>query len=85
MEPALRDGWKILVDTTRTTPEDNALVAVYVRGRGALLGRWRRQGATVMLAKTNPRYSPITLAADEQWVVWGTATTIVDAPLIPRK
>lgn len=81
MEPELRDGWKVVVDTGQTTPELHALVAVYVSGHGGFLGRWEREGETIRLRRSNPVAPPVVLENREEWVVWGTVTTIVEAPV----
>lgn len=84
MEPELRDGWKVLVDTERTTPELHALVAVYVPGVGAFLGRWERDGETILLRRSNPAAPPVVLDTQQEWMVWGPVTTIVEAPVTAR-
>jgi hypothetical protein len=84
MEPELRDGWKVLVDTEQTTPELHALVAVYIRGHGGFLGRWERESETILLRRSNPAAPPIVLENQEEWMVWGTVTTIVEAPIAAR-
>jgi hypothetical protein len=84
MEPDLHVGGKVVVDTEQTTPELHALVAVYIRGHGGVLGRWERDGQTILLRRSNPAARPVVLDRQEEWVVWGTVTTIVEAP-VPAK
>lgn len=80
MEPELRDGWKVLVDTRLTRPADGALVAVYSREEGGLLGRWQLRDGRPVLHRTNPNYEDIALDDGRNWLVWGTVTRIVEAP-----
>jgi hypothetical protein len=84
MAPELRDGWKVVVDTDRTAPEEDALVAVYVQDSGGVLGRWHRDNETAMLLKSNPAARPVTLFPGDDWTLWGTATTIIEAPVSSR-
>ena len=84
MEPELRDGWKVVVDTEQTTPELHALVAVYIPGHGAFLGRWEHEGETILLRRSNPAAPSVVLENQKDWVVWGTVTTIVEAPTAAR-
>lgn len=80
MAPELRDGWQVAVDTERTAPEENDMVAVYLRGRGGVLGRWQIEGTTPILRRSNPAAPPIPLI-DDDWLLWGTVTRVVDAPI----
>jgi hypothetical protein len=84
MAPELHDGWRVAVDPERTAPEEGTLIAVYLRGRGGLLGRWQKDGDTAMLVRSNPDVAPIALPSDDEWRMWGTVTKIVDAPVLPR-
>ena len=79
MAPELQDGWKVVVDTQRTTPAENALVAVYLVDRGGVIGRWRAGTTGATLHKTNPVAQPLVLPAGGEWFVWGTITTIVSS------
>lgn len=81
MAPELRTGWKVLVDTDLTRPSDDALVAVYLRDEGGVLGRWHIDDGKPMLRKSNPTYEPISLADRDDWTLWGTVTRIVEAPV----
>jgi phage repressor protein C with HTH and peptisase S24 domain len=81
MAPELRHGWKVLVDTDLTRPSDDALVAVYLRDEGGVLGRWHVEDGTPLLRKSNPSYKPISLAGRDDWTLWGTVTRIVEAPV----
>lgn len=77
MAPELRDGWKAVVDTERTAPAENALVAVYVPERGAVLGRWHETAEGIVLRKANPAAEPVTLPREGGWVVVGTVVSVV--------
>jgi hypothetical protein len=79
MEPALRNGAKVVVDTTRTTPSDGDLVAIYVRGTGGLLGRWMMRDGEPRLEKSNPPGGVIALSPHDEWFVWGIVTMVVEA------
>lgn len=81
MAPELRHGWKVLVDTDLTRPTDDALVAVYLRDEGGVLGRWHIEGGAPLLRKSNPSYEAISLAGRDDWTLWGTVTRIVEAPV----
>jgi hypothetical protein len=84
MEPELRAGWKIVVDTEQTQPALHAMVAVYISYLGGVLGRWDRDADTILLRRSNPAAPPVVLSPDQEWTVWGTVTKIVEAPVEPR-
>jgi transcriptional regulator with XRE-family HTH domain len=77
----LRDGYKVLVDTTLTTPANGDIVAVYVKDEGGMIGYWNKQGDSYSLTKENPDYGRVDLGDPTEWLLWGTVTTIVEAPL----
>jgi hypothetical protein len=79
MEPALPHGVKVVIDTTRTTPSDGDVVAVYSCGTGSLLGHWRTSDGQPLLEKTNPQGGVIALPPHDEWFVWGIATMVVEA------
>jgi peptidase S24-like protein len=81
MSPELQNGWKVLVDTQLTKPTEGALVAVYLKDEGGVLGRWRRDGSELLLEKSNPMFPAIHLGTPEEWTLWGTVTRIVEAPV----
>ncbi|MCU1350746.1 MAG: hypothetical protein JWO56_3776 [Acidobacteria bacterium] len=81
MSDVLRDGYKVLVDTTLTTPANGDIVAVYVKDEGGMIGYWNKQGDSYSLTKENPDYSRVDLGDPTEWLLWGTVTTIVEAPL----
>ena len=81
MADVLKNGWKVLVDTTQTTPSEGDLVAVYIKDEGSILGYWHRRGNRVEIRKANPAYDPVILRSPEEWIVWGRVTTIVEARL----
>lgn len=85
MSPELQDGWKVLVDTERTQPTEDALVAVYIRHEGGILGRWHVENGTPTLRKSNPAYQPIPLGTPDEWQLWGTVTRVVEAPVQLRR
>lgn len=82
MEPELRDGSMVIVDTQRTAPEENELVVVDLRGRGIFLGRWHTEDGAAILRRSNPGAPSIPLSGDD-WVIVGTVATTVDAPIGP--
>lgn len=84
MEPELQHGWKLVVDTERTIPEEGRLVVIYSSDYGSLLGRWHAEGEVAILRKSNPNVAPIQLLPGDDWTVWGTVTTIVEAPIPVR-
>jgi len=81
MADVLKNGWKVLVDTSQTTPSEGDLVAVYLKDEGSLLGYWHRRSHRVEIRKANPDYDPVILGSPDEWIVWGKVTTIVEAPL----
>jgi hypothetical protein len=81
MAPELRNGWKVLVDTEQIKPADGALVAVYVKYEGGILGRWSVEGEQPVLIKTNRAFHDVRLGAPDEWKLWGTVTRIVEAPV----
>lgn len=84
MAPELRHGWKVLVDTDLTHPTPDALVAVYLKDEGGILGRWTNENGRLSLRKTNPDFAPIALGPRSEWTVWGTVTKVVEAPVALR-
>jgi hypothetical protein len=84
MAPELRHGWKVLVDTELTRPAPDALVAVYIKDEGGILGRWTVEDGRLSLRKTNPEFAPIELGAQGEWTLWGTVTKVVEAPVALR-
>src|SRR5690348_11221360 len=85
MAPELRHGWKVLVDTDLSRPTDDALVAIYVRDEGGMLGRWHVENGKAFLRKSNPDYARIALGEPDEWTLWGTVTRIVEAPVELRR
>jgi hypothetical protein len=85
MEPELREGWKVLVETERTDAQDGAIVAVYEKDNGGILGRWHVEDGTPRLRKSNPQYADVVLRANDKWTLWGTVTRIVEAPIDPKR
>jgi hypothetical protein len=81
MTPELRNGWKVLVDTEQIKPAAGALVAVYIKYEGGILGRWRLDGNRPILVKTNKAFPDVHLGAPDEWKLWGTVTSIVEAPV----
>jgi transcriptional regulator with XRE-family HTH domain len=81
MTPDLRHGWKVLVDTELTKPAAGALVAVYLRDEGGVLGWWHVENDQPHLRKSNPDYAPIVLGDTDESTLWGTVTRIVEAPV----
>jgi hypothetical protein len=81
MTPELQHGWKVLVDTEQTRPAEGALVAVYIKDEGGILGRWHAADGKPVLRKTNREYSDVRLHLQDEWTLWGTVTTIVEAPV----
>lgn len=84
MADVLQHGYKVLVDTTLTTPANGDIVAVYVKDEGGMIGYWNKQGDQFSLLKENPDYSRVDLGEPSEWLLWGTVTTIVEAPLERR-
>jgi hypothetical protein len=84
MAPELRHGWKVLVDTELTRPTPDALVAVYLKDEGGILGRWTNEEGKLSLRKSNPEFAPIILGAQSEWTLWGTVTKVVEAPVALR-
>ena len=80
MADRLKNGWKVLVDTTRTHPAEGDLVAVYVQPEGSILGYWHRDGDKLSIRKANPVFPEVPLETASEWLIWGTVTTIVEAP-----
>ena len=86
MAPVLRDGDKLAIDIRRTRPREGDVVAVYHHTSGGILGYWRvgKQGE-FWLDKANDAAQSIRLGGSGDWTVWGPATRIVDAPVLPRR
>lgn len=81
MAPELLNGWKVLVDTEQINPAEGALVAVYIKYQGGILGRWSLDGQQPVLIKTNNAFPDVRLGAADEWKLWGTVTQIVGAPV----
>jgi SOS-response transcriptional repressor LexA len=77
----LHDGYLVLVDTTLTQPSNNDIVAVYVKNEGGMIGYWNKQGDEFSLTKENPDFGRVPLGDPQNWLLWGTVTTIVEAPI----
>jgi hypothetical protein len=85
MADRIEDGYKILVDTRLIRPSNGHMVAVYVKSEGGLLGYWRYERGRYWLDKHNTAYKPVALGHPDEWILWGTATTIVEAPIEHRR
>lgn len=85
MADKIEDGYKILIDTRRTTPVNGEMVAVYLKSEGGVIGYWRREQRRFYLDKYNPEHKPIALGHPDEWTLWGTAITIVEAPIERRR
>lgn len=86
MSPVLRDGDKVAIDIRRTQPKDGDVVAVYRHSEGGTLGYWRKgKGGDFWLDKANDEFPSIRLDASSDWTLWGTATRVVDTPVLPRR
>lgn len=82
MTPELKKTAGKCSSTPRLTkPVDGALVAVYIKDEGGVVGRWRRNGDQLRLEKSNPTFPAIHLGAPDEWTLWGTVTRIVEAPV----
>jgi hypothetical protein len=85
MAPVLRSGDKIAIDVRRTTPGNGDVVAVYHHTAGGIIGYWRAgKDGEFWLDKANASFDPVRLDPIRDWTLWGTATRIVDAPILPR-
>jgi phage repressor protein C with HTH and peptisase S24 domain len=58
MEPTLLDGDTVLIDTSRTAPEDDAVFALLVDGDLYIKRLFRLPGGGLDLRSDNPRYPP---------------------------
>jgi hypothetical protein len=89
MMPMIRNDDKVIVDTRLTTPRDGQVVAVYHNIDGGILGYWHRaeRGKPPRLEKANEAFKTIRLDPGGGWTLWGTATRIVDTPILqqPRR
>ncbi|HEX8152358.1 MAG TPA: S24 family peptidase [Thermoanaerobaculia bacterium] len=81
----LRDGTRILIDTRLRRPRNGDVVAVYIKSEGGVLGYWRAEREQYFLDKHNDEHSSIRLGHQTGWVLWGTATKIVEAPIERRR
>lgn len=85
MASYLNDGYKVLVDTRLRKPRNGDVVAVYIRSEGGVIGYWRVDRDRYFLDKHNPDHAPIALGHPSGWVLWGTVTKIVEAPVDRRR
>ena len=60
-------------------------VAKVSRGQEQTRQRARPQDGKPILRKANREYSAIRLGAPDDWILWGTVTTVVEAPVELRK
>jgi hypothetical protein len=81
----LKPGYKILIDTRLRKPRNGDVVAVYIRNEGGVIGYWRVERDQYFLDKHNTEHAPIALGHASDWVLWGTATKIVEAPIERRR
>jgi hypothetical protein len=85
MSDLLLDGYKVLVDTRLQTPRERDVVAVYIRTEGGMIGYWHEEAkGRVVLEKHNSDYGRVPLGHRSEWLLVGTITKIVEAPL-PRR
>jgi len=83
MHPTLRNGWKVLLDPSRSLFQPGKIVMVYIRDEGTTIGLLATSGEEFKIVKRNPDYGgppEIPLLAGE-WYPVGTVTTIVEAPV----
>jgi hypothetical protein len=85
MADRVEHGYKILVDTRLTRPANGDMVAVYLKSEGGLLGYWRYERGHYLLEKHSTSYKPVSLGHPDEWIHWGTATTLVEAPIERRR
>jgi transcriptional regulator with XRE-family HTH domain len=87
MSPDYEEGWMLLVDLRKLQPQPGDPVAVYVEGRGSILGYWEpTPDGGALLEKANPESKPVRLAGDRKaWRLLGTVQKIVDQPAKRRK
>lgn len=85
MSDRIEDGYKLLIDTRLIRPANGDMVAVYVKSEGGLLGYWRYERGRYWLDKHNTAHRSVALGHPDEWTLWGTATTIVEAPIERRR
>lgn len=87
MHPDYQEGWMLLVDLRKLSPEPGEPVAVCVdRGKkkASILGYWQPTSEGVLLEKANPQAKPVRLGKTG-WKLLGTVQKIVDQPAPRRK
>jgi phage repressor protein C with HTH and peptisase S24 domain len=80
----LRDGDRVLIDTAARKPLSGEIVAVDREHLGRTIGYWRREGKNCFLDKHNEQENTIVLGPNDEWMILGTITRIVDSPLHRR-
>lgn len=85
MTPDYEEGWKLLVDTKKKSPQAGDPVAVYLKDEGSVLGYWSKNGDRIELEKANAAYKPVRLGDPTTWHLIGTVQKIVDAPAKKRR
>jgi transcriptional regulator with XRE-family HTH domain len=83
MHPVLRNGWKVLLDPSRTLFQPGKIVVVYIRDEGTTMGVLAQSGERWWIQKRNPDYGgPVEIhLRSGEWYPVGTVTTIVEAPV----
>lgn len=83
MYPTLRNGWKVLLDPSRSLFQPGKIVMVYIRDEGTTIGVFQNGAAGYRIVKRNRRYGgPVEIPlSDGEWYPVGTVTTIVEAPV----
>jgi SOS-response transcriptional repressor LexA len=88
MAPEFEDGWKLLVDVRKQSPQPGEVVAVYLldaTNEGGIIGYWEPTRDGVQIEKANPSYRPVKLGDPTTWKLVGTVQKVVDAPVKRRK
>jgi phage repressor protein C with HTH and peptisase S24 domain len=83
MANRLHDGDRVLIDLQKRTPRNGEIIAVDRGILGRTIGYFRREGTRFYLDKENDL--TIDLGSADDFIILGTITGIVWAPLRPRE
>ena len=85
MADVLHHDWLVGVDTTKSHPKNDDIVAVYKQHEGSMLGYWNQRGDNFSLLKENENYDRVDLGDPSEFLIIGTVDNILYAPIRRRR
>ena len=75
VDEGINDGDLLVIDKS-VEPRNGSLAVCYIDGEFTLK-RFHREGDKALLIPANKEFSPITVTADNDFLIWGVVTYIV--------